>query len=317
MARSDPAHHTGYPRRYGDVRIAFLMSFTRGRGRAIFAATNLKPNTRTMNTNYLSCREKAIRWIDDPKRPFAKGLAILQESGYKPVATANVAKRGERNDFARAKLTALMYELIRLWHDPEMAGQDESPEPEEIQDPEQRSVEEVNSICDSQGYPESVRRAIHEFYALMNERRETHAKAAAIEGNDPERVAERAALLDRVERISIRMDELWAAKQAFERDNTLPPDGLFNPAKEDGTDTDNTDTGEIPEEATVEELKRIRKNLGTKLTRTRNMLEFRQATKADQPDPMPEGPRRAKYEKKAANLAAAIEKVEYRIVELS
>ena len=50
-----------------------------------------------MNSNYLSCRSKAIEWIDDKKRPFKQGLAILQESGYKPVAVANVAKKEYHN----------------------------------------------------------------------------------------------------------------------------------------------------------------------------------------------------------------------------
>lgn len=270
-----------------------------------------------MNQNYLTCREKAIKWVDDQKRPFKQGLAILQESGYKPVAVANVAKRGEQNNFANDKLAALMYEFIRLWSKPEMAVRDEEPEPEQTPEPEQRTKDEIKTLCDKQGYPNTVRRAIHEFYGLMEERRKLHAKASAIEGNEPAQAAERKELFDHIEAISIRMDFLWAVKTKFEQDKIIPGEDIFEGKKEDKDADCENDDATIPEDATVDELKKLKKNTNIKLIRARNMLDFQQVTKADTPNPMPEGPRRAKYEKKVETFAAFMEKVDYKIVELS
>lgn len=270
-----------------------------------------------MNQNYLSCRAKAIEWIDDKKRPFKKGLSILQESGYKPVAVANVAKRGEGNAFANAKLAALMYEFIRLWSKPEMATNDEKPEPENKPEPEPKSEEEVKALCDKQGYPDIIRRVIHEFYALMEERRQLHTKAAAIEGNEPAQVAERKDLFDTVESISLRMDFLWTVKTKFEQNNEVPNEDIFEVKKADIPADNDDDDDTIPENATVDDLKKLKKNINTKLIRARNMLDYQQVTKADTSNPMPEGPKRAKYEKKVETLTAFIEKIGYKIVELS
>ena len=271
-----------------------------------------------MNSNYLSCRSKAIEWIDDKKRPFKQGLAILQESGYKPVAVANVAKKGEGNAFACAKLAALMYELIRLWSKPEMAKNDEQPEPEEKLEPEPKTEEEVNVLCDEQGYPDIIRRVIHEFYALMEERRQLHGKAVTIEGNEPAQVAERKELFDTVESISHRMDFLWAVKTKFEQGKEIPEEDIFETKKADyPTEDGDEDNDIILDDATIDDLKKLKKNTVTKLIRARNMLNYQQVTKADEPNPMPEGPKRAKYEKKVETLTAFIKKISYKIVELS
>lgn len=270
-----------------------------------------------MNQNYHSCRQKAIKWVDDKKRPFKQGLAILQEAGYKPVAVANVAKRGELNNFAADKLAALMYEFIRLWSKPELAARDEEPEPEQTPEPEQRTQDEIRTLCDKQGYPNTVRRAIHEFYGLMEERRKLHAKASAIEGNESAQTAERKKLFDHIEAISIRMDFLWAVKTKFEQDKIIPGEDIFKSKKEDKDADYENDNVAIPDDATVDELKKLKKNANIKLIRARNMLDFQQVTKAETPNPMPEGPRRAKYEKKVETFLAFIEKIDYKIVELS
>ncbi|WP_099463382.1 hypothetical protein [Parabacteroides provencensis] len=271
-----------------------------------------------MNQDYLSCRSKAIKWIDDKKRPFKQGLAILQESGYKPVAVANVAKRGEENAFANAKLATLMYEFIRLWSKPEMAANDEKPEQEVKPEPEAKTEEEIKTLCDKQGYPDIIRRVIHEFYALMGERRQLQSKATAIEGNEPTQVAERKDLFETIESISLRMDFLWTIKTKFEKDKEVPSEDIFEVQKADtSTDGDDEEDDTIPENATVDDLKKLKKNVNTKLIRARNMLDYQQVTKADEPNPMPEGPKRAKYEKKVETLTAFIEKIGYKIVELS
>ena len=46
------------------------------------------------------------------------------------------------------------------------------------------------------------------------------------------------------------------------------------------------------------------------------MLDFQQESKADQPNPMPECPKRVKYETKIANLIKELEKIEYAIAAL-
>ena len=199
-----------------------------------------------------------------------------------------------------------------------MAKNDEQPEPEEKLEPEPKTEEEVNVLCDEQGYPDIIRRVIHEFYALMEERRQLHGKAVTIEGNEPAQVAERKELFDTVESISHRMDFLWAVKTKFEQGKEIPEEDIFETKKADNpTEDGDEDNDIIPDDATIDDLKKLKKNTVTKLIRARNMLNYQQVTKADEPNPMPEGPKRAKYEKKVETLTAFIKKISYKIVELS
>ena len=47
------------------------------------------------------------------------------------------------------------------------------------------------------------------------------------------------------------------------------------------------------------------------------MLEYQQETKKDTPDPMPESPKRVKYETKIANLTAELEQIDYAIAKFA
>lgn len=106
-----------------------------------------------------------------------------------------------------------------------------------------------------------MRRVIHEFYALLEERRKLHAEAAAIEGNDPDSVNKRKDLLDTVESISERMDYLWAIKTKFEQDKVVPGEDIFEVKKEDSSaDQDDKENDTIPEGASVDDLKTLKKH---------------------------------------------------------
>lgn len=264
---------------------------------------------------YLKLRGDAIAWLQTKERDFKSGLAVLQLSGFKPVAVSKVAKWGEGHPFGVQKLQALIYEYIRLWADPKLADKDEKEDTPVKEEPVYQDQEEVENQCDAQGYPDMIRRVFHEFYARMGERRELHARAAAIQGNSDEEIALREELLSQVEARSLRMDILWAAKTRFEKERILPDISLFEPEEELGEKG-----GEdfvISPDASQDDLKKLKKNTNTKLIRARNMLDFQQETKADNPNSMPTGPKRAKYEKKVEQLTAFIEKIDFRIVELS
>ena len=67
---------------------------------------------------------------------------------------------------------------------------------------------------------------------------------------------------------------------------------------------------------TKEELQKLRKSVATKIGRAKNMLEYQQETKAESPNPMPESPKRVKYETKIANLSRELEQIDYAIAKL-
>ena len=257
---------------------------------------------------YAAYRQEAIAWLNSSKRDFAKGLSILQRSGFKPIATSLVAKLGERKTFARKKLQALLYALCRLWANSQLAEEKTTLSVESIE--ESTTVEAIPM----EGYSALVRRVIFEFYELMQHRRKVHGEACAIEDDEFDADARRNLLLNEVEAISERMDRLWAAKTAYEEHGTEPDAALFAPITEDKTaEEEDSSFMDMP----IEELKKLRKNEQIKRTRTANMLDYSQETKLPEKNPLPPSPARVKYEKKLEALVKKIELLDYRIAELS
>lgn len=286
-----------------------------------------------MNDNYSESREKAIAWINSRNRDFTEGLAILQDSKFKPVAVSKVARWGEANKFAKDKLLTLIYEYIGKWIRPEDPKHNDEDPDETVAAFEfpTKLAEQVKAMCDEQGYPVIIRHVVHAFYALHRKRAAMHEQAAALEGNTPEVVLERQNLLSGVEAISARLDELWKAKTLYEVDGTVPGADLFEvlpegeeslitsveTLKEATEKTPESTDYIIPDEADLEALKKLKKNTTSKLVKAKNMLDFQKESKQPELAPMPDGPKRAKQEKRVMQLTEFIEKIEYRIVELS
>ena len=68
----------------------------------------------------------------------------------------------------------------------------------------------------------------------------------------------------------------------------------------------------------VEELRKAKSNAKSKITKARNMLLYSSESKPKdgKENPLPDCPKRVKYEKKVAAQEALVEKIEYRLAEL-
>lgn len=273
------------------------------------AASLIKQILKPMNgkENYQELRDKAIIWLNG-KRDFITGLAILQTSGYRPAITSKIAKWGTKNAFAQEKLVYEIRQFIKAWVSPESF--DDIPE-ETLPDAEEPNETTIQTEMNKEGYPTVIRRCYHEFYELMKQRRILHQDLTEITTNDSENIWRRKMLCTSIETISARMDALWSAIDRYQRDKTLPDDILFNPKLEDLEMPEPV----LPED--LEKLKSIRKNTGIKLLKAKNMLLYQSEKKGVKENLMPDGPKRAKYEKKISELSELIEKVGYKIVELS
>ena len=110
--------------------------------------------------------------------------------------------------------------------------------------------------------------------------------------------------------------------KAYEQNKELPTDKQLdelyqkadtpeeNPEKEE----DETDISSL----SVEELKKAKSNAKSKITKAKNMLLYSSESKPKdgKENPLPDCPKRVKYEKKVAAQEALVEKIEYRLAEL-
>lgn len=159
-------------------------------------------------------------------------------------------------------------------------------------------------------YPEIIRKVIHEYRDLYTARSIAHNKLSSLpEDNQPETVESRKPILEEMEAASARMDILHAAIESYQKDSTLPKeDELWPPVNEKADPKD-----ELPED--VEELKKMKKNLQTSLTKDQMMLIYQEKTKQEKENPMPEGPKRTKIEKRINEKQKKLELIEQRIAD--
>ena len=289
--------------------------------------------------NYIEARRDGIKWLNSQKRDYSTGVNILTRSGYKGFVAARLARQGEK-PHTREKLEYEIRQMIKVWYHPDdprfedvdladdaMTGNDGRSEtvPEETAAAIVAVAErELAREADEQpAYPPVMAKIIYDFRECYNER-------SRCTGYCPNRVRPIRRLYARSARIlspvyaflSNRMTLLAAIKRQFEQDRELPTDKQLdelykkadtpeeNPEKEE----DETDISSL----SVEELRKAKSNAKSKITKARNMLLYSSESKPKdgKENPLPDCPKRVKYEKKVAAQEALVEKIEYRLAEL-
>ena len=284
---------------------------------------------------YLQARKDAIAWLKS-KQNFSEGLQILSNSGYKPLLAAKIAKWGE-TAHATEKLVYEIRTMIQAWGDPESDKHlDIDPEsgagvPTGIADADALKMtleaEEIaQAESDENQLPPVIRKIIYQFSADYKARSVLHAQLSEMgEDNSAATCTTRKTICQSIDALSLRMNWLYDMRKQFEADGTLPNEtDLARTFALPQTEAAITDEGddkeenkELPED--LESLKKLRKSEATKLIRARNMLLYQQEAKPKPPveNPMGDGPKRIKYERKIANLEKLVETIDYKIAELS
>jgi hypothetical protein len=154
-------------------------------------------------------------------------------------------------------------------------------------------------------YPPVIRRIIHEYASLFQERGKLHSVMAGLPESNAETVcAKRKELFDLVKSISARLEILYIAKKGFDEKGTIPDDNeVFPPAENEGA---------APDFSTMDEatLKKQKKNLQSSNSKDQTMLDYQSTEKAETKNPMPKGPKRAKIENRIGQRNQKIEEID-------
>ena len=154
-------------------------------------------------------------------------------------------------------------------------------------------------------YPTVIRRIIHEYAALFQERSKLHSVMSDMPESNAESVcAKRAELFDLIKSLSARLEILYESKKAFDEKGIVPEESEVFPlvgkeeAEQDITSLD---------EAT---LKKQKKNLQSSNSKDQTMLEYQSKERTEVKTPMPNGPKRAKIEMRIQERNKKIEEIE-------
>ena len=273
-----------------------------------------------MIKDYSFHRNAAISWMNS-SRDFDKGIAVLEASGFRPAVVLNLKRRGAKAPAAMARLKHLMRSLISAWAKPGESFQDTdvtegiidgnpvslcndgSESPESILDAYSKLISGQMESC-----PEPVKNIISEYRNAYVKREILHKELSDLgESNDDEICEERKKKSELISSLSKQMDVLYPQFLDYFKNNKLPESDL---SSKNGEQTNDPDNSQIPySEMSAEDLKKLKKSLATKILRAVNRLNFQQETKADEPNPMPDGPERVKYETKIRKLSAEVEDI--------
>ncbi len=282
-----------------------------------------------MSNRFIQFRQKAIDWLNSD-RNFNAGIQLLEESNFKPGVVAKLKKHGENGPEAKKRLKFLVNELVKAWSMPEQALVDNVPELGDFTDagiekPEGHSDKDALSLVDAykalseqeRQYPETVAQIIRRYADAYKQRDILHKKMADMpEDNDEATVSERKQLSDQIAVLSDEMDFLYPKYVAFIEQGEVPMEEELKQPVDNQEDVQKQKTEMDYSSLSKEQLQKMRKSVATKILRARNMLDFQKESKADEPNPMPECPKRVKYETKIANLTEELEKIDYAVAAL-
>ncbi len=157
-------------------------------------------------------------------------------------------------------------------------------------------------------YPEEIEKILKEHSRLLGVRSDYHKQMGEVsEDNSPESVAKRKELSELIANCSTQIEKLYAAKEAFFTQGTLPNMELLFPipaAKKEQ---------KLPDDP--EALAKMKKNLQNSIYKSQNQLEYQSDSKKDTPDPMPEGAQRIKLVKRIQANQATIEKINLKLAQ--
>ena len=290
-----------------------------------------------MTNNFIKHRQVAINWLNG-KRDFDSGIKVLEESKFKPGVVAKLKRVGEKGPEAKARLVYLMRSLVQAWAMPEEVANDNIDPATGVDANEVMTIHTDSSeaylnmaieklAVDPEAFPKNIASVIRDYADAYKQRDALHKQLVALpEDNAEETVARRKELSDAIKAQSELMERLYPL---YEKYQSLQQDisdyDLKSIQAADGDaqsveDSDNADGSDSADEnlegKSKEELQKIRKSVATKISRAKNMLEYQQETKAETPNPLPESPKRLKYETKIANLTKELEQIDYAIAKL-
>lgn len=290
-----------------------------------------------MTNNFIQHRQAAINWLNG-KRDFDSGIKVLEESKFKPGVVAKLKRVGEKGPEAKARLVYLMRSLVQAWAMPEEVANDNIDPATGVDANEVMTIHTDSSeaylnmaieklTVDPEAFPKNIASVIRDYADAYKQRDALHKQLVALpEDNAEETVARRKELSDAIKAQSELMERLYPL---YEKYQSLQQDisdyDLKSIQAADGDaqsveDSDNADGSDSADEnlegKSKEELQKIRKSVATKISRAKNMLEYQQETKAETPNPLPESPKRLKYETKIANLTKELEQIDYAIAKL-
>lgn len=285
--------------------------------------------------------EKAAAWIRSQKKDFGQGIAILQESGFRPGVVNKLARDGADGPSAAERLEFNMREFVKAYGikqtpdtDAELHVFDGEESPVDTPEEQQLGIMASAEALDNNDLliedPNAVK-VIHEYAAAYRRQEKAFRLMTEVgEQNDEESMAKRKAYSDEIDECRSLMERLYPLFERYQSGADISSEdvekalkGAYDTSSEKSAATEScaAHTSEVTagqalgdfEGKSREELVQLKKNAASRIVKAKNKLEYQSEKKEEKPNPMPEGPKRVKLEAKISNEEKLIEAIDMAI----
>jgi hypothetical protein len=157
-------------------------------------------------------------------------------------------------------------------------------------------------------YPAVIRKIIHEYASLFQERSKMHTVMADMpESNVDAIILKRAEMFDVIKILSARLELLYEAKEQFEKTGVLPNEKELFPPEDQPEEEDITKLDE-------DSLKKRKKNLQNSNSKDQSFLDYQSASHGSDKNPMPAGPKRKKIEYRMKQRSKQMEEIDTQLL---
>jgi hypothetical protein len=266
----------------------------------------------------MDIKKRIQEWFSGPQ-DYAEGVDLLHEVSKKAKVIGKLSK-GE----SKTRREKLAYELskfvgLKTIPAPNFAKKSKPSNGKSVNGPQKDSKYEArfNLIGKDEtidDYPEEIKKVINEYSSLYMQRSKNHKKLTDLgDSNDAEVIEKRKVLGEKIKSQSDRMEMLHEVFSGFKKDGSILVNMLSAKQKNAGSGGGNAAGNE-----SIDELKKLKKNLQASLAKDRNQLKYQNKTKpADGKDnPMPDGPKRIRLEKRVKSKEKEVIDLDTRIAKL-
>lgn len=270
-------------------------------------------------SKFINYRDRAIAWLNSD-RDFHKGIALLEESQFKPGVVRKLRMDGASGQASAQRLYHLIMQLVNAWSMTEQQLNDNTDPVTGIPADERaitdttkdkRFTQIVLEAENNEKVEPRIRELITRYANAYRQRDKLHRQLASMaEDNDEKTMQQRKMLIGLIDQFTEVMELCYPAIEKYIN--------LGIASEEEIKRADQKVEVEISEQyefdnMSLDELKKFHKNLKIRIIRTRNMLEYQQDAKAEKPNPLPQSPRRLRYEERLKRFKKQLEVVEYTI----
>lgn len=268
-------------------------------------------------SKFINYRDRAIAWLNSD-RDFHKGISLLEESQFKPGVVRKLRMDGASGQAATQRLYHLIMQLVNAWSMTEQQLNDNTdpvtgiPAEERVitdTTKDKRFTQIVLEAENNEKVEPRIRELITRYANAYRQRDKLHRQLASMaEDNDEKTMKQRKMLIGLIDQFTEVMGLCYPAIEKYVNLGIAAEEDIDRANKK--KEIEKSEQYEF-DNMSLDELKKFHKNLKIRIIRTRNMLEYQQDAKADKPNPLPQSPRRLRYEERLKRFKKQLDVVEY------